>query len=268
MAVGQSLEPGEGKVHPLVDTHTHLDEVEDLEGAIGRAKARGVVAIVAVGSDYESNHRTLEIAERYRGYVYPALGLHPWNLRQASSHLERNLRFIEDHIREIVAIGEIGLDYRKDIVSGAGKDLQKSVLHSCLELAKSHHKPVLIHSRYAWRDCLDVVRGVMVGGVVFHWFTGPLNILKDILGLGYMASATLAAEYHEEHRRVVREASLESLMLETDAPVVYRGHRSEPADVGRSLRAVAELKSLELDQVARRTTENALRFYGLEAKGC
>ncbi|MFQ5826395.1 MAG: TatD family hydrolase [Dehalococcoidia bacterium] len=256
-------------MQPLVDTHAHLDEMvlprrmEDLEGAIERARARGVVAIVAVGSDYESNRRTLEIAERHRGYVHPALGLHPWNLGQAASHLERNLRFIEDHIREIVAIGEIGLDYRRDIVSGAGKDLQKNVLHNCLELAKRHHKPALVHSRYAWRDCLDVVRGVGVGRVVFHWFTGPLNVLRDILGQGYMVSATLAAEYHEEHRRAIKEAPLESLMLETDAPVVYRGHRSEPADVSRSLRAVAELKSLDPDQVARRTTENAFLFYGL-----
>ena len=256
-------------MYPLVDTHAHLDDIGDLDLAIERARDAGVVAIVAVGSDLESNRHTLEIAERHRGYVFPALGLHPWNLGHSPSDIEVTLRFIEDHIGEIAAIGEIGLDYRKDIVGRVGKDLQRQAFWRCLGLGVECKKPVLVHSRYAWRDCFNLVREAGVGKAAFHWYTGPLSTLTDILGQGYVVSATLAAEYHEEHRRAIGEVPEEQLMLETDATVVYREHRSEPADVGRSLRAAAELGGRDPDQLARATTDNALKFFGisLETEG-
>ena len=250
-------------MYKLIDSHSHLEELEGLETAIERAKCSGIVAIVTVGSDYESNHRVLEIAEKYKPYVYPALGCHPWSLTATVSSLDRNLQFIEDNIESIVAIGEVGLDYHKELIKGASKDWQKKVFKRVLELAKKYEKPVVVHSRYAWRDCLTLVQGAGVKKAVFHWYTGPLNVLRDILRQGYFVSATIAAEYHAEHRRAVREAPLGSLMLETDSPVVYRGHKAEPVDVIRALEAVASLKEVAPAIIADNTTENAIRFYGL-----
>jgi TatD DNase family protein len=113
-----------------------------------------------------------------------------------------------------------------------------------------------------------LVEDIGVKRAVFHWYTGPLNVLRDILAQGYSVSATLAADYHEEHRRAIREAPLGRLLLETDSPVVYRAgtefeHKSEPADVIRTLNAVAKLKDIEPGIVADKTTENALRLYGI-----
>ena len=88
-------------------------------------------------------------------------------------------------------------------------------------------------------------------------------MLKEILDAGYFVSATIATEYHAEHRRAVQEAPLDRLLLETDCPVVYQGHRSEPADVTRSLRAAADIKGLPVDVVAERTTQNAMSFFGI-----
>lgn len=249
------------KIHQLIDSHAHLEEIEDLDSAIERAKQKGVIAIVAVGSDYESNNQVLDIAQKHSSFVYPALGLHPGNLEVSS--IERNLQFIEDNIKNAVAIGEVGLDYKKDFIKKASKDLQKEVLKSVLALAKRYDKAVAFHSRYAWRDSFDLVKESQVVKVVFHWFAGPLNVLKDILMNGYFVSATLAVEYHEEHRRVIKTATLENLLLETDSPVIYRGHRAEPADVVRVLNSVAEFKGLPPDILADKTTENALRFYGI-----
>ena len=253
----------------LIDSHAHLDELEDLSQAIQRAKEKGVIAIITVGSGYESNIQTLEIAEKYKPYVYPALGLHPWNL-SPDSNIDRNLQFIEDNIQSIVAIGEVGLDYHKELVRKADKLQQKSCLEAILELAKNYQKPVIIHSRYAWRDSFTLVREARVEKAIFHWYTGPLSVLGDILQQGYFISATLAAEYHEEHRRALKATPLESLLLETDAPVVYREgtqseHQAEPADVLQTLEAVAKLKDIELDIVADKTTQNALKFYGIES---
>ena len=255
-------------VYKLIDSHTHLEEIEDLALALQRARDSGVVAIIAVGSDYESNNQVLDIAGKYRSYVYPALGLHPWNLEPDTSFLNHNLQFIEDNIKNMVAIGEIGIDYHKELVKKCGKDWQKGVLKSLLELAGRYNKPVIIHSRYAWRDGFTLVKEAQVKKAIFHWYTGPVNVLKEILSQGYFISATLAVSYHEEHRRAIKEASLESLLLETDCPVVYRGgtdfeHKSEPADVLKVLEAVAKLKDVEPSLLASKTTENALKFFGI-----
>jgi len=251
------------KIHPLIDSHAHLEELEQLDSAIERAKERGVVAIVAVGSDYQSNNQVLEIAEKYRDLVYPAIGFHPGSLAEAISSLERDFQFVEDNMERVVALGEVGLDYHKELIKLSGKDLQKEVFGSILALARRYNKPVIVHSRYAWRDSFTLVKEAEVEKAVFHWYTGPTNVLKDILSQGYFVSATLAAEYHEEHRRAIKEAELESLLLETDSPVKYRGHQAEPADVVRVLISVAELKGLPPQMVANKTTENAMRLYGI-----
>jgi TatD DNase family protein len=254
-------------VYRLIDTHAHLDEIENLGQAIEEARSANIMAIIGVGSDYESNEKILDFARVYRGFVYPAVGLHPWNLR--GSEIGRNLEFIEAHIDEAVAIGEIGLDYDKRVRAVAEKDLQKHVLKEILKIAKRYGKPAIIHSRYAWRDALDLVAAAQLEKVVFHWYTGTSSVLRDIVSHGYFVSATPAVEYHEEHRRAVKEIPLERLLLETDSPVVYRRgsefeYESKPADILRSLRGVAELRGVGEAQIAEATTDNALNFFCLQ----
>jgi len=250
-------------LHRLIDSHAHLEELEDLDSAIDRAKQNGVVAVVAVGSDYDSNNRVLEIAGKHRGFVYPALGLHPGLLHQAAESLERQLQFIEDHLDQAVAIGEVGLDYHKRALTGTSKEHQHRIFKTLLALGQQHRKPAIIHSRYAWRDSFALTNGAAVEFAVFHWYTGPSNVLKEILDAGYFVSATIATENHAEHRRAVKEVPLERLLLETDCPVVYQGHRSEPADVTRSLQAAADIKGLPADLVAEKTTQNARLLFGI-----
>jgi TatD DNase family protein len=254
----------------LIDSHAHLEEIKDLNSALKRAKDSGVAAVVAMGSDYDSNNKVLEIAEKYKFYVYPALGSHPWNAEGPNSELERNLHFIESNIKNIVAIGEIGLDYHKKVISRNSKDWQKETLKIILGLAAKYKKPVSVHSRYSWKDSFSLVAESKIEKAVFHWYTGPLNVLQEILGQGFLVSATLATKYHKEHRRAIKEAPLGKILLETDSPVVYReplGRESEPADVLKTLEAVSELKGINPDTVAKITTGNALKFYEISLFG-
>jgi len=255
-------------VYKLIDTHAHLDELENVHSILEEAKEIGVIAIVAVGSDYQSNMKILEISQRYSSFVYPVLGLHPWRLANIkSSQLDENLQFIEQNIATAFAVGEIGLDYDKRLVKVAPKDLQKDVLRRLLDLAKKYAKPVVIHSRYAWKDSFQLVKDARVDKAVFHWFTGFSSVLRDIISSGYFISATPATEYHEEHRRAVRETTLNRLLLETDCPVTYGRavkYRSEPADVLRSLRAVAQLREVDEATIAEQTTRNAINFFSME----
>ena len=252
----------------LVDTHAHLDEVDDVDSVLEAARRVGVIGVVAVGSDRESNVSILEISRRHRSFVYPALGLHPWRLAGLEpSEIDENLRFIEQNVASAVAVGEVGLDYDKRLVRIASKELQRDVLGGLLDIARRYDRPAIVHSRYAWRDSFDLVAGGRTGKAVFHWFTGFSSVLRDIIGSGYFISATPAAEYHEEHRRAVRETPLDSLLLETDSPVSYgreTRYRAEPADVVRSLGAAAQLKEVDEAAIAEQTTRNATILFPLD----
>ena len=255
-------------MYKLIDTHAHLDELENLDLILEEAKESGIIAVVAVGSDYQSNVKILEISQRYSSFVYPALGLHPWQLANlGASQLDDNLQFIERNIAAAVAIGEIGLDYDKRLVKTASKELQRDVLRRLLDLARRYAKPAIIHSRYAWKDSFQSVQDAGVDKAVFHWFTGFSSVLRDIITSGYFISAAPAAEYHEEHRRAVKETPLDRLLLETDCPVTYGRevkYKSKPADVVRSLKAAAQLKGMDEAAIAEQTTRNAIKFFILD----
>ena len=255
-------------MYNLIDSHAHLDELKNLDLVLEEAKEAGIVAIVAVGSNHQSNVRTLEVAQQHRQFIYPALGLHPWELANLEpSQIDGNLRFIEQNIDSMVAVGEIGLDYDKRILKVASKELQQEILGRLLNIAREYAKPAIIHSRYAWKDALSLVQEAGTDKAVFHWFTGFSSVLKDIIDGGYFVSATPAAEYHEEHRRAVKEAPLQKLLLETDCPVTYgrvARYESRPADILRSMEAVSQLKGIDEATVAEQTTRNAIEFFSLD----
>ncbi len=250
----------------IIDTHAHLEEYEELEPVLEVAKTAGLIAIIAVGSDTASNKHVMDIAEAHRGFVFPALGLHPWNINV--KNIEHDLEFIELHASKAIAIGEIGLDYHKKVLALNNKDIQKLVLSKILAIAGKNQKPVLLHSRYAWKDCFSSVSSAGIENAVFHWYTGPSSVLRDILTHGYFISATPAIEYHSEHRRAVKETPLDRILLETDSPVTYaRGrdieYKAQPSDTRRSLEGTAKIKDISVSDLAKITTTNAIQLFGL-----
>lgn len=255
-------------MYRLIDTHAHLEEIENLAQAINEARSANISAIIGVGSDYQSNQKVLDLAQVYKSFIYPTIGLHPYNLKD--TEIDRNLEFIEAHIDQAIGIGEVGLDYHKKVRAEAEKDLQQRVLKEILKIAKKYEKPVSIHSRYAWRDTLSLVEEAQIEKVVFHWYAGTSSVLRDIVNQGFFISATPAVEYHAEHRRAVKEIPIERLLLETDSPVVYRRgsefeYEANPVDLLRTLKGVARLKGVSEAQIAEITTSNALKFFGLQS---
>ena len=255
-------------MYKLIDTHAHLDELKNLDFALEEAQKAGVVAVIAVGSSRQSNIKTLEICQKHGRFVYPALGLHPWELGDMGTlDIEDNLRFIDQNIASAAAVGEVGLDYDKRVLRVASKELQQEVLGRLLNMTREYDKPAIIHSRYAWKDALHLIQNAGIDKAVFHWFTGFSSVLRDIIAGGYFVSATPAAEYHEEHRRAVKEAPLQRLLLETDCPVTYgrvARYESRPADVLRSSEAVSQLKGIDGATIAAQTTINAIDFFCLD----
>jgi TatD DNase family protein len=252
-------------MNELVDTHAHLDEIENLGDELLKAKEAGLKGVIAMGTNHESNLKVLDLSGRYPGLVFPAIGLHPMDIHKFSGdQISEEMRFIEDNIDRITAIGEIGLDYNKRVLAQTGKDTQKEVFRRILAIAKKYDKPVSIHSRYAWKDCYALVKEEGINKAVFHWFTGFSSVLRDILDSGYYISGNPAAEYHEEHRRAIKETPLSQLLLETDCPVWYGREikfESMPKDIVRSLKAVAADKEMPEDTIAGATTNNSVELF-------
>ncbi len=241
----------------MIDGHAHLNEIKDIDASILRAASSGVSAIIGVGMDIESNRATLEIAGRFPGIVYPAVGYHPWSI--AAHETEENLAFIEDRLPSCVALGEVGIDYRTKVK----KKVQWEVYGRLISVAHEADKPVIIHCRFSHAHTYEMTASAGIERAVFHWFTGERAVLTRLLDSGYLISVTPALAYSPFHREAAAFAPLESIMVETDAPVQYEGKISEPADLIVTLRELARIKGISVEEAARVTEKNTRSFYRL-----
>jgi TatD DNase family protein len=241
----------------MIDGHAHLNEIEAVDGALTRAQEAGITGIVAVGMDVASNQATLELHRRFPHLVYPAVGYHPWSITPEG--IEENLDFIRKHLHGCVALGEVGLDYQAKVK----KKLQQEVLAALLVLAARENKPVILHTRFSQQRAHRMVKEAGIARAVFHWYSGPLDILQEILADGYFISATPALAYSPPHQAAIQAAPLDRILIETDCPVVYQEKKSEPAHLVVTARELSRLKGIELSQVIETTTNNAKGFYNI-----
>lgn len=240
----------------VIDGHAHLDGLEDLEAALVEARKEEVAAIIGVGMGRESNKKILAIAEQYPGFVLPAIGYHPWEIRKPE--IEENLAFIEENLDRCIAIGEVGLDYRIRVK----RDLQKGAFDEIVRFSSEHRKPMILHCRGSHRDVLSIISKMGVEKAVFHWYSASLDLLVEIVEAGYYISGTPALTHSPPHQEAIREAPLERILLETDCPVEHQGRTTRPRDVFITLREVSRLKELPLEEVAERTTRNVIDLFG------
>ncbi len=243
---------------PLIDCHAHLDQLADLEESLQKAKTVGVHGIVAVGMNIESNKKVLQISKANPEYVYPALGYHPWEIREED--INANLSFVREHIGEGVALGEIGLDYKIKVK----KRFQWRTFGDLLDMALEFNRPIIVHSRLSYRRTFEMVKERQIERAVFHWYSGPVDILDKILAAGYFISATPALIYSPPHREAIQFAPIKRILLETDTPVSYQGKESRPKDDQVSMEQVAKLKRLDPQLVAMQTTANAAEFFQVD----
>jgi TatD DNase family protein len=236
----------------MIDTHAHLDGVEDPRAALSEAWQAGVEAVAAVAMDAESGRLALQLAAEDKR-VWPCLGLHPW--RVSKDTWQDEVAFVARHIQQAAALGEVGLDYKKKIK----KQTQQAALGAQLEIAAERGLTALVHCRYSERRVLHMLREAGVRAV-FHWFAAP-DLLPQVLEAGHFISATPSVASSPPHRAAVKACPLERLILETDTPVPHGGKPTQPARVTETCRLVAELKGLSSGDVAHITNNNAKLLY-------
>ncbi len=255
---------------PLVDSHAHLhfDQFKnDRQQVIQNARLAGITTIINIGTDLRTSQQSVSLAENY-DFIFAAVGVHPNDSPRMQPNLWEKLKSLYQHDK-VVAIGEIGLDYYRNVARSA---VQKAALIRQLEWAVELDLPVVIHARQAWGDILTILAGDFRHKVrgVFHCFSGLEEEARLVLNLGFYISFTGVVTFkNSQALRVAAEfVPLDRLLLETDcpfmAPVPYRGQRNEPAYVPILAEKIAEAKRINLADLARQTNENVKNLFGIE----
>ncbi|HKW91378.1 MAG TPA: TatD family hydrolase [Methylomirabilota bacterium] len=254
----------------LFDTHAHLhfpDLAEDLDAVLERASAVGVVGMVTIGTDRETNEAAVALAERL-GHVHATVGIHPHDAADATEADFEALERLARESSKVVALGEMGLDFFRDL---SPRDVQERVLRRQLVTARRLNKPVVIHCRDAHPETLAILADERVGetGGVMHCFSGDVSVAKRCLDLGLAISLAGPVTYKNARALpdVARFVPLDRLVVETDCPFLpphpHRGQRNEPAWVAITAARVAELRGMTPEALGEATTENALRLFHL-----
>lgn len=259
----------------IIDTHAHLDGQEfesDRDAVIRRAAEQGVGAIISAGVDIESSRASVQLSEQY-DWVYAAVGVHPHEAARLTPDLLDEIESMASHPR-VVAIGEIGLDFYRNL---SPREAQVTALVAQLELASRVGLPVIMHSRQAAAESLEMLRKWVLSRRaeasqplgVMHCFSGDERDASALMDIGFLVSfaGPITFPRSEKTRRVASRLPLDQLLVETDCPYLtpsaHYGQRNEPSFVWDVARGLAEAQGKTLDEVASATTENAGRLFRL-----
>ena len=254
----------------MIDTHCHIDDpqyAEGLEAFLTEQREDGVEAILVPGVDATSVKDVLEVCDRFPEYLFPALGLHPENVKE---DWEEQLRVLKEAVDQrmnssnpLIAIGEIGLDYHWDV---SFKEQQHEALREQMRWAEQWNLPVMIHSRDATEDTLNILREFPTVKGVMHCFSGSHEVAKQVVNMGYYLGIGGVLTFKNcklaEHLVGI---PLERLILETDAPymapVPHRGKRNESRWMKYVAERLAEIYQCSVEHVNEVTTANAKALF-------
>ena len=254
----------------IFDTHAHYDDEafdEDRDEVLTSLREWGVGTVVNVGASMEGSRRSVSLSEQYE-FVYSAVGVHPDEVGELR---EEDMEWMREQLQKpkVVAVGEIGLDYYWD---KEGHDLQKKWFLRQLKLAKELKKPVIIHSREAAADTMELLKANYHGEMpmVMHCYSYSMEMAREYrkMGLYLGIGGVLTFKNAKKLKETVLESPIEYLLLETDcpylAPVPNRGKRNDSGMLKFVVQELAALKGITPEEVIRITEENARRFYGIQ----
>lgn len=239
----------------FVDSHCHLDAFKNYDDVISRALKAGVKAMITSGCSGKNNEKTLEIAQKHAGCVFPAIGIAPQEAMDMES-FDFQLSFIKENRSKIIGVGEVGLDFHW-ATTPEQKARQQECFELFLEYAVSEKLPIVVHSREAEKEVLDAVMKKGAERVLLHCFSGQLSIAESAAEHGFLISVPPVPSRTRE--KIIKHIPLENLLLETDAP--YLG--GEPADIKSSAELVASIKGAELGEVCSITTRNCIALFNI-----
>jgi TatD DNase family protein len=257
----------------IFETHAHYDDRafdKDRDSVLKLLKKEKIDPVINVSSSVESIRQSINLAHEY-DHIYAAIGIHPSDCAELT---EKDIEWIREQTADerVVAIGEIGLDYHYD---EPDRETQKKWFIRQMELATELSMPVIIHSRDAAEDTLNIVKDPRFSSLkgIIHCFSYSVEIAREYVKLGYYIGVGGVVTFKNGRKlhETVKELPIESLVIETDspylAPVPYRGHRNSSVYLTYIIEETARIKSMTYEDVERITYENAARLYGVRADG-
>ena len=253
----------------LIDTHIHLSDQEyigHLEELITDAKNADVVALMTNSMDLRTCKNDVALSQKYPELVYPALGIHPWNVNVLKpNELEETIAFILENKAYVKAIGEIGLDNKYETTW----EQQMMVFDKMLHLAETLEVPVIIHSRGTTDKIVEMLPSYRLKRVLLHWFSYPLNALVKAVDNGYFITEGPPVTYSNGIREVVEKCPISNLMTETDGPVTYwkkpfNGQLTKPSYIRNVVGAIAEIKKIPVEEAAEQIKKNFEDFFNIK----
>ena len=248
----------------IIDTHAHLDMLNDPKRAIEEALEAGVEKIIVPGVEPDTFEKVIKLADEYEN-VYAQVGVHPSEAQKFSDDTAGRMMELAAH-KKVVAIGEIGLDYYWDKTF---VDVQKKVFKTQIEIANALKLPVVVHDREAHGDTFEILEQMGAKKVLLHCFSGSLEFAKRCVEKGWFIAlgGVVTFKNAKKVRQVAKEIPLEHIMLETDTPYLtphpYRGEENAPKYIVLSAKEIANLKDTALSEVERVTTANEQNFFNV-----
>ncbi len=248
--------------HHMVDVHAHLCDAafdHDLESVLSRAGAAGVGSVIAVGEDLGDAHKNISLAADYP-MIRPAAGLYPTHLDLDQA--EEMLDFIRGHHDQLVAIGEVGLDFWA-VKDPEGKAVQREIFGGFIALSKDLSLPLNIHSRSAGRHAVKMLLEHGASQVHLHAFDGKYGTAMPAVDAGYYFSIPPSVVRSRQKQKLVKQLPLSCLLVESDSPVLgpTPGERNEPANIPLVVEAIASIKRVDAQEVLEAVAENTARLY-------
>ena len=251
----------------IIDTHTHIYDKqfeEDFDDVIDRIENQ-LEGIVSIGFDLESSQKSVELAKKYN-FVHAVVGVHPVDISKYNDEVEKEIEKLALNEEKVVAIGEIGLDYHW---MADPKDVQAEGFRKQMALAEKVKKPVVIHTREALQDTLDILAEFPNVGGILHCYPGSYQAAKPFLDRYFLGiGGTLTFKNNKKTKELVEVLPLEKIVIETDCPyltpVPFRGKRNEPIYTKYVAEEIAKIKNISVEEVIKVTTENAKKIYGIK----
>lgn len=253
----------------MMDTHCHIDFENfdnDRDEVIKRAKDK-LDNVIVSGYSNDSNLDVLQLSKDNPGFIYPTFGFHPVSSQNST---EEELKLAHEniikHIDEIVAIGEVGMDYFY-VTDKTLREKQQEIFTSFLELANEYNVPIVMHVRDCEKKAVNIIENYEeIPYFVFHCYGGSLKTAKRIMNMdnAYMSFSTMVC-YSKKHQDLIEKIDLDYVLTETDSPylAMTKDERNEPVNVVKAVEKIAEIKNIDISSVDEITTNNARRIFNI-----
>ncbi len=252
----------------MIDSHCHLNFVdfdENRDEIINKCKSE-FKYIVDCGASIEGNLRSLNLKEKYEGFIKSTMGYHPvYAGRDNQETTQKTIAQIIENLDNIQAIGEIGLDFSEKRSEDELKR-QHDNFHKMLELASEYNMPIVLHVREAEKHALDIIKEYPnIPDVIFHCFSGGKSTALEAVDCGYYISFATNALFSKKHKKNIKAVPLENMLTETDSPYLspIKGEPNQPSNIKMTIERIERTKHIDFEEIEKQTEKNAIQVYNL-----